>query len=32
MAYQISDRQYADNKADYHEKGNLLRLQLQVNY
>ncbi len=32
MAYEISDRHTSDAKADSHQRGNLLRLQLQVNY
>ena len=32
MAYVIADRRYADFKVDYSEKGNMLRMQLQVNY
>ena len=32
MAYEISDRKYWDGKTDSNERGNFLRLQLQVNY
>ncbi len=32
VAYQISDRKYSDFKIDSSERGNLLRVQLQVNY
>lgn len=32
LAYVISDRKYADFKTDYAEKGNFLRVQLQMNY
>lgn len=32
LAYQISDRKYADFKVESIERGNLLRVQLQVNY
>lgn len=31
-AYVISHRKYTDNQKDYDEKGNFLRLQVQVNY
>lgn len=32
LAYVISDRKYVDHKTDYHEKGNYMRIQLQLNY
>lgn len=32
LAYAISHRRYKDFKTGYDEKGNLLRLQMQVNY
>lgn len=32
LAYVISNRKYADFRTDYHERGNLLRIQLQANY
>ncbi len=32
LAYAISHRRYNDFKTDYDEKGDMLRLQLQVNY
>lgn len=32
VAYQISDRRYTDFKVESIERGNLLRVQLQVNY
>jgi hypothetical protein len=32
LAYVISHRKYSDFKTDYDEKGNYMRIQLQVNY
>ncbi|MCE2822918.1 MAG: porin [Bacteroidota bacterium] len=32
LSYVISHRKYSDFKTDYDEKGNFLRVQLQVNY
>jgi phosphate-selective porin len=32
LAYVISQRQYADLKTDYDQKGNFMRLQMQLNY
>lgn len=32
LSYVISHRKYSDFKTDYDEKGNFLRIQLQVNY
>jgi hypothetical protein len=32
LSYVMSNRKYADYKTDYDEKGNYLRLQLQLNY
>ncbi|MBL7825281.1 MAG: hypothetical protein JNJ57_01530 [Saprospiraceae bacterium] len=32
LSYVISHRKYADFKTDYDEKGNFLRIQLQLNY
>lgn len=32
LSYVMSNRKYTDHKTDYNEKGNFMRLQLQLNY